>query len=170
MNGSPWRRSWRADPVVAQMADRHYSRKTAGAPQFVPPGRCLVLKTADGSAAWVTAWPLAEYAHNRWAGTWINQLFRNEGCRGYLSSELIAWAVAHTRAEWPDVPELGIVTFVGAAKIRSTNPGYCYQMAGWQRAGFTKDEHLHVFQQQPAEMPAPQWIPGSQRELWETAS
>lgn len=51
---SPWRRSWRADPAVAALADRHYNRQHVGAGQFVPPGSCLVLKTADGKAGWVT--------------------------------------------------------------------------------------------------------------------
>lgn len=38
-----WRISHRADPVACRIADRHYNRQKVGTPQFVPPGRCLVL-------------------------------------------------------------------------------------------------------------------------------
>jgi hypothetical protein len=55
MSESPWRRSWRADPRGAAIADRHYNRQRVGAPQFVPPGACLVLLTEDRSALWVTS-------------------------------------------------------------------------------------------------------------------
>ena len=107
--GSPWRRSWRADPAAAALADRHYNRRARGAAQFVPPGRCLVLLTADRSAVWVTSWPLPQYVRHAWPGAWVCSLFRNEG--EHLSSRLIAWAVAHTRAHWPSAPARGIVTF-----------------------------------------------------------
>ena len=39
------------------LADRHYSRKTVGSPQFTPPGRKLVLLTDEADALWVTSWP-----------------------------------------------------------------------------------------------------------------
>ncbi len=41
----PWHLSNRADPRGARLADSHYSRKTPGAAQFTPPGRCVVLRT-----------------------------------------------------------------------------------------------------------------------------
>jgi hypothetical protein len=125
---SPWRLSWRADPDVRALADRHYNRQKIGAPQFVPPGRCLVLKTADRSAAWITSWPFAEYAQHARPGAWMNSLFRNEG--GHLSSDLIRWAVAHTRAKWPEVPPLGTVSFVDASKTEDKEvPGWCYRLS-----------------------------------------
>jgi len=136
VNESPWRLSWRADPVVRALADRHYSRQKIGADQFVPPGRCLVLKTADATAAWIVSWPFAEYAHHAWAGAWMNSMFRNEG--GHLSSDLIRWAVAHTRARWPDVPDLGIVSFVDTSKTEPKEvPSWCYRRAGFTHVGFT---------------------------------
>jgi hypothetical protein len=149
-NESPWRLSWRADPDAVRLADRHYNRQKPGSPQFVPPGSCLVLRTADRKALWVTSWPKAEYVQHAWAGAWVNSLFRNEG--EHLSSDLIRWAVAHTRAKWPAIPELGVVSFVDAAKTRrKRDPGRCYRRAGWSHVGFTKDEHLYVFQQLPDE-------------------
>lgn len=142
---SPWRLSWRADPAAAAIADRHYNRQKIGSAQFVPPGRCLVLLAKDRSALWVTSWPFAEYVKHAWAGAWVNSLFRNEG--SHLSSDLIRWAVAHTRAEWPDVPALGIVSFVDAAQTEDKEvPGWCYRRAGWSHVGFT-ESGLYAFQQ-----------------------
>jgi hypothetical protein len=146
---SPWRLSWRADPAARAIADRHHNRQKPGTAQFVPPGRCLVLLAADRSAVWVTSWPFAEFARHRWAGAFVNSLFRNEG--PLRSSDLIRWAVAHTRARWPRVPDLGIVSFVDAARTAPKEvPGWCYRRAGWSHAGFTQDEGLWAFQQLPS--------------------
>lgn len=173
MSESPWRLSWRADPAAMALADRHYNRQKIGAPQFVPPGACFVLRTADRSAVWVTSNPIAQYVQHAWAGAWVNSLFRNEG--SHRSSDLIAWAVAHTRAEWPTVPELGIVSFVDAAKTEPKElPGWCYRRAGWSHVGFTQGG-LYVFQQlsdrrikrRGKPMPDPEPVPGSQATLWE---
>ena len=84
-----WTLSHRFDPRAIEIADRHYNRQKPGTPQFVPPGRCLVL-VRDG-AVWVTSWPFAEYVRHRWAGAWINSCFRRE--RGPLASDLIVAAV-----------------------------------------------------------------------------
>lgn len=151
-----WQESWRADPRGAAIADRHYNRQSVGAAQFVPPGRCLVLRHAD-DALWVTSWPFAEYVQHDWAGAWINSTFRHESDR--LASELIREAVAHTRARWPSVPALGMVTFVDAGKVRrKRDPGRCYLRAGFEHVGFTKGG-LWAFQILESEMPAavPAW-------------
>ena len=105
-----WLRSWRADPVAAALADRHYNRQAVGSPQFVPPGRCFVLRSPCGRAVWVTSWPEARYVKHAWACAWINSLFRSEGAG--LASDLIRAAVAHTRAFWPAVPMLGTWYFM----------------------------------------------------------
>jgi hypothetical protein len=165
---SPWRLSWRADPATRAVADRHYNRQSPGAAQFVPPGACLVLKT-DG-AAWITSWPKAEFVQHAWAGAWVNSLFRREDSP-YVASDLIRWAVAHTRARWPEVPELGIVSFVDASKTAPKEvPGWCYRRAGWSHVGFTK-AGLFAFQQLPGRrigrrsepmpdaVPVPGWQP-----------
>lgn len=60
-----WTLSFRADPEVIPLADRHYTRQAIGAGQFVPPGRCVVLKTADLRALWVTSWP--QFVQHAWA-------------------------------------------------------------------------------------------------------
>lgn len=146
-----WHESHRFDPFALPMADRHYNRRKIGSPQFVPPGRCVVLRCER--ALWVSSWPFAEYVRHRWPGAWINSLFRNEGAG--LSSELIREAIAATRWYWPDVPSLGIVTFVDGKKVRrKRDPGRCYKRAGFRFVGFTEGG-LYAFQLTPDAMPEP---------------
>jgi len=157
-----WHLSYRADPRAVALADRHYNRQKPGTPQFVPPGRCLVLLTEDAGALWVTSWPFAEYTKHAWAGAWVNSLFRRES--GPLASQLIREAVAATRWHWPNIPPLGIITFVDAAKVKSENPGYCYQAAGFKRTGVTKGG-LIAYQMRPDEMPGPEAPAGATLKL-----
>lgn len=145
--------SHRFDTEALPLADRHYNRRKVGSPQFVPPGRCVVLKTTCRRALWTTSWPFAEYVRHAWLGAWVNSIFRNEGAG--LSSELIREAVAATRDCWPAVPALGMVTFVDASKTRrKRDPGRCYRKAGFRHVGFTKGG-LWVFQMLLCEMPEP---------------
>ena len=120
-----WQVAHRYDPFSRALADRHYSRRKVGDPQFVPPGRNVVLSASgpDGGAVWSTVWQ--KHVLHAWPGAWMNSLFRNEGAG--LSSELIREAVAATRYFWPDVPDLGMITFVDAGKVRrKRDPGRCY--------------------------------------------
>jgi hypothetical protein len=150
-----WMISHRADQEARVMADRHYNRQKPGTPQFVPPGRCFVLK--QKRALWVTSWPFAEYVKHAWPGAWINSCFRKQGGR-QLASEMIRDAVAATRWYWPDIPELGMVTFVDAKKIRAKEEseiGRCYLEAGFMHCGFTAGG-LHAFRLKPEDMPYPE--------------
>jgi hypothetical protein len=148
-----WHMSHRADPRGVALADRHYNRQTIGAPQFVPPGRCIVLTTEAADALWVTSWPFAEYTKHAWAGAWVNSLFRNES--RHLSSEMILAAVAATRAIYGTPPALGMITFVDAGKVRrKRDPGRCYTKAGFIRDGFTKGG-LWALRLPPERMPEP---------------
>lgn len=147
-----WSESDRADPASVKIADRHYNRQTPGSPQFVPPGRCYVLRHAT-DALWVTSWPYAEFVRHAWPGAWINSLFRNESAR--VSSELIREAIAHTLGHWPEPPALGMVTFVDGAKVRrKRDPGRCYRRAGFEHVGFTK-AGLWALQLPASAMPGP---------------
>ena len=148
-----WQLSWRADPVARRLADRHYNRQAVGAAQFVPPGACVVLRTPEGDAAWITSWPKPEYVQHEWPGAWVNSLFRNES--PHLASELINEAIAATLAIWPKPPTLGMVTFVDPSKVRhKRDPGRCYRKAGFKLVGRTKSGLL-VWQLLPDEMPEP---------------
>lgn len=150
-----WTQSHRYDPPAVAIADRHYNRQTVGAPQFVPPGRNLVLKAPD--AVWVTSWPYAEYVRHAWAGAWINSIFRKEG--DGQASAYIRDALAATRAQW-DAPDIGLVTFIDpnevqARKVRGRLAiAYCYFEAGFKHVGYTK-RGLWVMQITPADMPNP---------------
>lgn len=146
-----WFRSWRADPVVARLADRHYSRKTPGAAQFAPPGRNITLRTFDGDAGWVTNWPDPQYVDHDWGDAYTCTLFRNEG--DVLSSKLIREAVAATRHEFRDPPAGGFLTFVDARKVASENPGFCFLKAGFKKIGRTKDRGLLVLRLAPEDFP-----------------
>ena len=130
-----WLLSNRADPLARDIADRHYNRQNVGATQFVPPGRCLVLRSTH--ALWITSYPYAEFVQHEWAGAMVCSAFRNEGTE--LSSDLIRDALAATRWRWPELPELGMVTFVDQDKVRpKPHPGYCFIKAGFEKCGRTK--------------------------------
>ncbi len=164
-----WLLSHRRDPRALPLANRHYNRQTPDSPQFVPPGRCIVLLSENADALWVTSWP--RYASHEWVGAWVNTLFRNESSS--LSSELIVEAVAATRAFFGDPPAIGMVTFVDPGAIRSTNPGCCYRKVGFRRVGVTKERERIAFQLLPSAMPAPsparpRW--SAQFQLFEVAS
>jgi hypothetical protein len=172
-----WRLSHRADPEVVPIADRHYNRQKIGSPQFVPPGRCIVLKAGTreqlrtrytGGAFWITSWPFAEYVKHEWAGAWVCSAFRNEGAG--LSSELIKEAIAITRGIWR-APQLGMVPFVNAIKTirgRSSKsaPGKCFLDAGFDGVGETKGG-LIALRMWPEHMPEPIQIESNQGSLFE---
>lgn len=158
-----WVRSHRFDTPSRLIADRHYSRRKIGSPQFVPPGRCLVLRaeTATGRALWVTSWPFAEYVRHEWAGAWVCSLFRNEGAG--RASTLIRQAIAATRAEFGDAPDLGMVTFVDPAQVRpKRTPGHTFIIAGFRPCGKTKGG-LDALQLLPPAMPQP--VPALNRQM-----
>ena len=53
---SPWRVIPKFDArAAAALADRHYSRRKVGAPQFMPPGQTLVLLDEDARGLRVVA-------------------------------------------------------------------------------------------------------------------
>jgi hypothetical protein len=146
-----WDISNRADRRAAALADRHYNRQKIGSPQFVPPGRCLVLLTPNADAFWITSYPFTEYVKHAWAGAWVCSAFRNES--DTLSSKLIIDAVAATRWRWPDVPSLGMITFVDTTKVKHKRDfGRCYLKAGFKNVGFTKGG-LVALQLRPDSMP-----------------
>ena len=160
-----WHVSYRCDPRVGELADRHYSRQSVGAANFVPPGRCLVLRCAG--AYWVTSWQ--KYVKHAWAGAWVCSAFRNERPDLYLSSDLVREAVAATLARWPEAPDLGMITFVDRSKTRhKRDPGRCFRKAGFQHVGETKGG-LIALQLLPQDMPEPCSAIGTQGDLFAVA-
>lgn len=127
-----WKESWRTDPIAKQIADRHYNRQNPNSPNFVPPGRCLVLLSVNHDAFWVTSYPFKEYVLHAWGGAFVCSAFRNEGPT--LSSDLIRSACSATAATW-DIPPLGMITFIDTKKVRKKRDwGRCYRKAGFRDA------------------------------------
>jgi hypothetical protein len=146
-----WTITHRFDQPTRMIADRHYNRRKVGSPQFVPPGRCLVLLADDASAFWVTSWPFAQYVRHAWPGAWVCSAFRNEG--RYKASELIREAVMRTAEKYGDPPELGMVTFIDRRHVKPyVTPkgreiyGQTFRQAGFREVGITKQAKLLAFQ------------------------
>lgn len=156
-----WVLSHRADWQAREIADRHYNRQSIGAKQFVPPGRCTVLKAESdaGKALWVTSWPFPEYTHHAWPGAWICSAFRNEGFG--IASELIVQAIAATRFDLGEPPPEGIVTFLDTNKVRPTKVrgknlwGWTWLKCGFELVGTTKERGHLAFHLPPNKMPPP---------------
>jgi hypothetical protein len=177
VGGSVWTISHKADPEVRPLADRHYNRQKIGSPQFVPPGRALVLKSHDRRAFWITSWPFAEYVRHEWPGAWVCSAFRNEGAEvdgsRVLASEMIRQALACTLSHWPRPPSVpadggpcAMVTFVDASKVkRSRQPGRCYLKAGFRYIGQTKGGLL-ALGIGPDALPEPMPFAGVQTDLF----
>lgn len=158
-----WTISHRFDPDARVIADRHYNRQKPGTPQFVPPGRCVVLKRPR--AFWVTSWPFPEYVKHRWPGAWVCSAFRREVRRGPQASTLILSAVAATRAIFGPPPPLGMITFVNVDKVKpKANPGQCFLLAGFVEDGETKGGLL-AFRMPPEAMPDPEYPSGYEMPL-----
>jgi hypothetical protein len=120
------------DPEMAALADRHYSRRTIGARQFCYSGRKLVLRDTPGDVLFVWMWPQDDMRMDNQTG-YNCAIFRNESRR--RSSEIIAEAVDAAFAKWgPN----RVYTYVDGRKIKSSNPGFCFQKAGWNKAGHSK--------------------------------
>jgi hypothetical protein len=141
---SMWLVSHKYDRDGARLADGHYSRRTVGSPQFMPPGETLVLVTPARDAMWGWWRPYPGRGVKAMNGLdgWTCSIFRNTS--PILSSDLVLAAEvelveAERRGDLaaPCGPD-GLLTYVWPSKIRSTNPGWCFQVAGWIRAGWGK--------------------------------
>jgi hypothetical protein len=140
------RRRWwivsKDDPRARRLADRHYSRQTPGADNFMPPARCLVLLTQEARAVWGVAENLDPAGALRWRCT----IFRNEARELYLSSELVEEATRLTYTFWtrhyrgrPPVP---LTTEIDPGQTRrKRDPGRCFRRAGWREIGLTPGGH-----------------------------
>ncbi|MEF3312563.1 hypothetical protein PV433_27105 [Paenibacillus sp. GYB004] len=136
----PWIVTHKGDRACRYLADRHYSRQTPGSNQFCRPGENLVLRTAPGDALWVTWSGIRDDGLQAWECTH----FRNES--NHLSSDMIRAAVTATIEKWGVPPKDGLITYVDASKIKSTNPGCCFKAAGWRHIGESKRRGLTLLQ------------------------
>ena len=136
LDDSPWRQVRRCDPAARALADRHYSRQTPGATEFMASGRTFVLLAHDHSAVWGAIENLDPVGNRRWRCS----IFRNEGVA--RSSDLIRSATALTVAYWErrwGLPAVPLTTEVDPAKVRTKrDPGRCFLRAGWRRIGVVR--------------------------------
>jgi len=142
LNTGPWIEVRDGDHTAAALFDRHYSRNrnAVGDPRVAGPGEKMVLLTPCARALFVwrkfiTKDPSAGPEDVNCA------IFRNEGAG--LSSELIRAAMPLAWAKWG---WQRCYTYVNPRRVRSSNPGYCFLMAGWRRCGITKTRRLLVLE------------------------
>lgn len=136
-----WTVSHKYDRAGAKLADGHYSRRKVGAPQFMPPGETFVLvaPSSDAVFGWWRPHPRSGLAAMNGRDGWTCSIFRNTS--EVLSSDLVlaaetelADAEARGDTAGPCGPD-GLMTYVWPRKVRSTNPGYCFLVAGWAKTG-----------------------------------
>lgn len=105
--------------------------------QFVGPGQTIVLRTINADAVFVWRKFIDDSSDQRTGEkqSGINcAVFRNES--EHKSSELIRQADAIADFCWPSERHY---TYVNAAKIKSSNAGFCFKKAGWRTCGRTKN-------------------------------
>lgn len=120
------------DPEMAMLADRHYSRRTVGARQFLYSGRKLVIRDALGDILF--GWMYPDEAMRMDAQKGYNcAIFRNESNR--KSSEVILECERLAFEKWgPN----RMYTYIDPAKTAVIKRhgkrvvGFCYLKAGWK--------------------------------------
>jgi hypothetical protein len=177
---SAWVRSSSSDRRALDVVDGagafawagpHYSRRSPGSRTFTGCGREVVLVTDCGRAAWAVIYQstpakagsgstrgrpgLRDAACVERGWVWRNNMFRNLGAG--LSSELIRAATEMTYREWVSrygsLPPERLRTEVDGQKVLSTNPGYCYMMAGWEIGPTKRGKRFLYAPPPPASLP-----------------
>ena len=121
------------DKDCLAMYERHYSCYSYAdgrlRTQFVGPGEKVVLRTERADAMWVWRKFIDDSGQQG-----INcAVFRNESV--HQSSRLICQADSIADVLWPNSRHY---TYVNPERVASSNPGFCFLKAGWQRCGRTK--------------------------------
>jgi hypothetical protein len=140
-----WYSSYRADPRAAALYRRHYSaEKNARAGKvvtnFMGPGETLVLLTTTCDALFAWQRNVGAPRLDGQEGVCCT-VFRNEG--PVLSSDLIREADEIAWRRWPGLRHF---SYVWDSKVKSTNPGYCFLMAGWRKCGRNADGRLTILE------------------------
>ena len=120
------------DADCYELYEKHYSKRRYRKKRqrlFAGPGEKIVLRTLDADAFFV--W--RKFINDSGQQGVNCAAFRNES--RHRSSDLIRQADAIADHCWPGERHY---TYVNAAKVKSTNPGYCFLVAGWRRSGTTK--------------------------------
>lgn len=118
-------------PAAREIFERHYSANKAKRQKkktklFVGPGQKMVMLTPRQDALFV--WRLTEFRKDNQYGAECS-VFRNESVG--KSSDMILEAEKMALERWPFLTRF--FTYVDPPKIKSSNPGYCYQKAGYRK-------------------------------------
>jgi hypothetical protein len=143
-----WRQVSRRDVRARRLADRHYSRQSIGAADFMGNGRTFVLLRRDDGAVWgaienhdpVPPAKVHDFRRGDYKPQlrWRVSIFRRE--TGPLASDLIREATEATycrwfRASWRE--RFGTIAVPLTTEIdptrtrRKRDPGRCFLRAGW---------------------------------------
>ena len=129
------------DDEARAFFENHYSRKKYADGRnpklFAGPGAKMVLRTPCGKALWV--W--RKFISGDGQQGLNCAVFRNEGAG--LSSTLILAAEDYAWTKWE---KQRCFTYVNPEKVKSNNPGYCFEMAGWRKCGVTKWNKLVIYE------------------------
>lgn len=121
------------DPRAFALYQRHYSYRKYKSGRtnrlIAGPGEKMVLLTQGCDALFVWR-KFDDMRHEPGVNCAV---FRNES--SIRASDLIREAMELAWARWPGER---LYTYVNGKKIKSTNPGYCFKMAGWKTSGVTK--------------------------------
>lgn len=135
LDASPWFQVRDGDSRLRPIYNRHYSSRGSSAAQIVGPGQKLCLLTHDLGALFV--WRRFRDDCALAPPDAVNcAVFRRE--RGLRASDLILAAEAFALERWGPV---ALYTYVAATRVASSNPGYCFKVAGWHYAGTTAGGH-----------------------------
>jgi hypothetical protein len=141
-----WQRVTKFDPRAVILADRHYSRRKIGSRQFMPPGETVILLSDDAMAVfgWWRPHPASGIKAMNGLDGWTCTIFRNES--NELSSKMILAAEQYLLNLGVSIGKSGFITYVYDKKIRSSNPGFCFKMAGYKVTGRSKDNKKTLLQ------------------------
>lgn len=130
------------DGEMAALADRHYSRRTIGARQFLYSGRKLVLRDCEGLILFGWIWPEDDKRMDRQTG-YNCAIFRNESKR--KASDIILEAEREAFKKWGSNRLYTYIDPNKTAIIKALRNypqwgirrgerivGFCYRKAGWK--------------------------------------
>lgn len=135
-----WLRVKKFDARACALADRHYSRRKPGSPQFMPPGKTIVLLTPDEQAVfgWWRPDPASGLVAMNGLDGWTCTIFRREG-GPWVASSLVLGAEEALKEYGDGCGPSGMLTYVFDRKVKSENPGCCFKRAGWKKIGRSAD-------------------------------
>ena len=146
-----WQQVSKRNKAAVALADRHYSRRKPGSPQFMPPGETVVLLSLDERAVfgWWRPHPASGIRAMNGLDGWTCTIFRNES--DTLSSLLILAAETFLLAKDCTIGSDGLITYVWDSKVTSANPGFCFKKSGWIITGRSADNRKTLLQENVSE-------------------